>query len=445
MGDRTLDLGEVQFGESAERIEFVDKYGIPILVDKWGIMQRPFDAAAATEVLDHLVGQVDAVVRTVLRGLRHRALDGLRHPARRMRTGRAIGHDSDVDLAFLSRAETPAEMQAELMAIHRTLVRAGYQVVHKSGAFITVLMTAPDGAPVSIDVYICFHVGDLYYATATLQTELPEDAILPLGELSFHGRMLPAPADPDRVLAASYGPGWRVPDPGFRHGPTHRVIRRFDEWFGNYMRQRRDWEVYWRQHQRAGEDDTGRSSTGCGAPSTPSATVLDIGAGAGEDAMALAAEGREVWALDYARDAYGNLWRECEAKGLDVRVELLNLYDLRDTLTMAAVIAREAGPRRVIHLRHTLDAMPAAARENLWRLASMVLRGLGSPLRRVRRARTPPEGEFHRFYDGAGRQWEVSRDELRAEWRASGAREVHREAVPTDPGRTRWRMVLSWS
>lgn len=443
-GEQRIDLGEVRFGDSDERIEFVDKHGIPILVDKWGLTQRPFDARGS-EVLDFLAEEVERMVRVVREGCGIDLWMAFGTLLGAMRSGRAIAHDSDVDLAFLSTADTPAEMQAELMALHRVLVRAGYLVIPKSGSFLTLSIKAPDGAPVSIDVYICFHVEDMFYATATLRTELPVDAVLPLGEQSFHGRMLPAPADPDRVLAASYGPRWREPDPGFKHSPSHRVIRRFDEWFGNYMRQRRDWEHYWRSNRIPRYDGTEPFLDWVRADLDPGNTVLDVGAGRGRDALRLAEGGHEVWALDYARDAAGPLRREARRMARSVRVELLNLYDLRDTLSMGAVITRDAGRDRVMYLRHTLDAMPHAPRENLWRLAEMVLRRSGRLYAEFDEVAHAPKGEFHRFYRDAGRQWEVTRDELREEWRRFGAREIHRSPVPTDPGRTRWRMVLSWS
>ena len=55
---------------------------------------------------------------------------------------------------------------------------------------------------------------------------------------------LPAPADVPAILAVSYGPGWRVPDPSFKHEPGPETVQRFDGWFSSLMRQRRDWEQH---------------------------------------------------------------------------------------------------------------------------------------------------------------------------------------------------------
>ena len=73
---------------------------------------------------------------------------------------------------------------------------------------------------------------------------MPRSAILPLIEVPFEGHLLPAPADPDTMLEVSYGAGWRVPDPSFRHLPGREITERFDGWFGSLMKWRRDWTLY---------------------------------------------------------------------------------------------------------------------------------------------------------------------------------------------------------
>jgi hypothetical protein len=443
-GKERIDLGEVAFGDSEARIEFVDPYGIPILVDKWGLAQRAFEVRQEG-VLDFLVGEAERLVEVVSEqcGIDLWMAFGTLLGA--MRSGEAIGHDSDVDLAYLSSAATPAEMQVELFAMRRALAAAGYRVVTKSGSFLTVILEAPDGAPVTIDIYTCFYVGDVFYATATLRTELPVEAVLPLGRLPFHGRMLPAPADPDRVLAASYGPGWREPDPSFRHAPGRRLALHFEEWFGHYMRQRRDWELYWREHTRTGSRDDHGFRDWVRADLAPESTVLDIGAGDGEDALAFAREGHQVWALEYARDATDGIRADMKREHLRIHLGMLNLHDTRNAVTMGAMIAGSTGPHRAVYLRHTLDALPASSRENLWLLASMALRRSGRLYAEYDEVPADPSGEFRRFHGSGGRQWEVTRGQLRAEWRRFGAREILRVPVPSDPGRRRWRMVLSWT
>ena len=41
-GDDEIFAGEVSFGDGRGRVAFVDKDGIPVMIDKWGLLQRPF-------------------------------------------------------------------------------------------------------------------------------------------------------------------------------------------------------------------------------------------------------------------------------------------------------------------------------------------------------------------------------------------------------------------
>ena len=38
----SIFAGEVSFGDGRGRVGFVDKDGIPVMIDKWGLLQRPF-------------------------------------------------------------------------------------------------------------------------------------------------------------------------------------------------------------------------------------------------------------------------------------------------------------------------------------------------------------------------------------------------------------------
>ncbi len=203
--ERELWSGEVVLGAGEGRISFVDKQGVPVMIDKWGLLQRPFsgrDRSAVEQMVD-VTEQILEVMREEC-GIEGWIAFGTLLGA--AREGGVIGHDSDIDLAYLSHRETPAEMVQELHDVARALRRDGLHVMDKSGSFITVLFRAPDGAQGSIDVYTCFHVGELLYETATVRAPVPVEAIEPLTTLEFEGRPLPAPADPDRMLSVSYGP-----------------------------------------------------------------------------------------------------------------------------------------------------------------------------------------------------------------------------------------------
>ena len=111
------------------------------------------------------------------------------------RAGKVIGHDSDIDLCFLSEKQTPAEMAVEIWDIARALVDAGISVKHKTASFITVVYDAPDGGEDGIDIYTCFYVGDLLHETATVR-----DARAAVG------RAAPACAASSRVATCRHRP-----------------------------------------------------------------------------------------------------------------------------------------------------------------------------------------------------------------------------------------------
>ena len=64
-----------------------------------------------------------------------------------------------------------------------------------------------------------------------IRTPFESEWIFPLGTTTLEGRTLPAPADTDRFLTATYGPSWRVPDPAFHFETPQSTHRRLNGWF----------------------------------------------------------------------------------------------------------------------------------------------------------------------------------------------------------------------
>ncbi|HET7736823.1 MAG TPA: methyltransferase domain-containing protein [Nocardioidaceae bacterium] len=376
---KELFRGVVRFGEGQERIRFVDKDGIPVMVDKWGLLQRPF-SGRGQEVVSRMVDTTEAICEVLERECGVQAWIAFGTLLGAAREGKVIGHDSDIDLAYLSDKATPAAMALELFEMSRTLRRHGMTVLNKSGSFITVVFSAPDGGQSSIDIYTCFYVGDLLHETATVRARVPRTAIEPIGRIEFEGRMLPAPADPDALLTASYGPKWRIPDPSFTHRPGPEIKQRFDPWFGSVMRHRRDWEG----HFRLVNSTPGRQW----APSDfarwvrhrlePGARILDVGCGGGEDTTFFATRGHEALGLDYARGATNKAVRRSRRRNVPATFDSLNLYDLRDVLTRAALLRREHDDPLVLYARGLVDSLEPDGLDNFWRFADVVLRGRGT-------------------------------------------------------------------
>ncbi|QZY30043.1 class I SAM-dependent methyltransferase [Nocardioides coralli] len=437
-----ISVGPVTFRGGTQPIRFVDQDDRPVVIDKWGIVQRPFSTrgSSVTDALAERTREVIDIVREECGLEAWMAFGTLLGAAR---DGGAIGHDSDSDLLYLSEQPTMAGINQECYAIKRALTRRGLQAVVKSGSFVTVLVPGPDGAPLGIDVYACFYVDGVLHETATLRERIPREAILPLTTLGFEGRELPAPADPAALLAASYGPGWRVPDPSFRHEPDAGTVARFEGWFGNMMTARRGWEAWWTEHAELGEASELARRVLADHPEPVS--VLEIGAGNGTDAVRLAEAGHRVEAYDFARHSFGAADRALRERDLPLKLGVVNLYDLRDALTQAAMQRLRPRPTRVVLARFVLDSLHPRGLEAFWRLTATSLRGGGRAYLEIPDGGTPDPGDHHYPL-----RFRVDPEEVRQRLEDLGARLVTadraRRPAP-DLGRPRpsWHLVAEWS
>ena len=444
-GEEVVLSRPVRFGTGSEPIAFVDKDGIPVMVDKWGLVQRPF-SGRGTAVVEEMVEISQQIIDVLARDLGLHAWIAFGSLLGAAREGGVITHDSDVDLAYLSDAATPEEMNREMYAVTRALRRHGMRVLNKSGSFVTVMYHAADGGAGSVDVYTCFYIGSHLHETATVRAEVPRSAIEPLQQLAFEGRSLPAPADPSTMLAVSYGPGWRVPDPSFKHQPSVDVVRRFDGWFGSLMKNRRDWE---RRHREtpaealAEPTDFGRWVL----DRVPAdATVIDVGAGTGRDVLAAGRAGHRATGLDYARGCFGRASTLAGQEGLPVDFRSLNLYDPRDVRVRAAELAHDVRGPRVVLLGGVLDSLVPAENGHVDALLRMLVR----PGDRVA-VEVMEQRSFWRWNVAAGgRRFPVTYDEVVDRMTALGGDvlEVERLAArPDGEGEqraTRVRMMCRW-
>ena len=232
---------------------FVDPHGIPIFVDKWGLIQRPFSGRREAGVVDALVDATREVL-TVMReecGIEGWISFGTLLGA--ARDGGVIGHDSDIDLCFLSERETPAEMTAELWAIGRALRAAGISVAHRSASFLTVRIKAPDGGqrrPRHLHLL-------LRRATCCTRPRRSGRGCRARRSCRWsscpsRGTCCPRRPTPTRCSRSPTAPDWRVPDPSFRHLPGPEITERFDGWFGSLMKWRRDWTALQHPARRGG-------------------------------------------------------------------------------------------------------------------------------------------------------------------------------------------------
>jgi SAM-dependent methyltransferase len=225
--------------------------------------------------------------------------------------------------------------------------------------------------------------------------------IFPLGTAQLEGRAMPVPAQPDKLLAATYGPGWRVPDPAFQFTTPDRTVRALNDWFRGTQPGIRHWE---RRASVMGDKPVrGRPSPLARLVHDSAveldAEVLDVGAGRGADALWLARQGLSVTAYDYVLRGLEPALQRAQEDGVDLAIRHLNLTEWRSVLAEGARLAHAPRPR-VVMAQHVVDATSGVGRDSLARLCSMAMRAGGRL-----------HAEFHAF-DGTGAEPDDDLDSL---------------------------------
>jgi SAM-dependent methyltransferase len=378
--ERVLHDQEASFGTSAKRIAVVDADGRPLGIDKSGKLTRTFETRTASQV-QPLLDSLEAVL-AALHEAGVEAFPAYGTLLGAVRDGALIGHDSDADIGYVSRHTTPVDVTRESFALERRLSQMGYAITRYSGAGFKVLVTESDGSTRGLDVFGGFISDGHLIVMGEIRVPFEEGWIFPLGTTTLEGRTLPAPADPDRFLAATYGPSWRVPDPAFVFTTPDSTKERLDDWFRGTRVQRSDWDA--RYQGRRSQEPSRRPDAlarflleqerGRGADP---ALVVDVGCGRGQNTRWLAEQGLPSLGLDYSTRAFEYL-QEWSARHPEVPLHFatMNLLDLRHVLGWGARLAHRPGPK-VVLARHVADALVPAGRTGLWRFTDMLTRSGG--------------------------------------------------------------------
>ena len=437
--DSVLHDEEHRFGTGEGRIDIVDAQGRPVGIDNDGRLQRTFetrDADQTKPLLDSVERILDA-----LHAIGIEAFPAYGTLLGAVREGRLLGHDSDADLAYVSRKTVPVDVILESYEIGRRLVEMGYRIERYSGAGIKVFVEESDGSVRGLDVFGGFYAHGHLMVMGEIRVPLPETAVFPLGTTTLEGRTLPAPADTDAFLVATYGPHWRTPDPAFVYETPRTTYLRFNDWFRGTRVNRKDWDRrYLGQRRTNPKRKPPELARWLLEREGTDVRVVDVGCGRGGATRWLARRGADALGLDYAPTGYEfvTAWA-AERPHLRLRFAMLNLLELRHVLGWGARLAHEPGPV-VLMARHVADAVPSAGRKNLWRLAEMACRSEGRLYLELLTG--APEGD----------RWvqrqlihPVDPDLVVRELAERGGTVVERrDSGPDGKGRTTCRMVVSW-
>ena len=367
----------VDLGRSAETLRLADRYGRPLVVNKWGRLGHAL-ADAPDGLVDRMLDSMDRIREVLESSLGPRVFvtgGTLLGPVRE--GGRVMAHDDDADLAYLSDHEHPADVALENFRLGRALAEAGFEVLRLSIGHLQVVFDHEGVPDHYVDVFTGFLMEGCWYQHFAIRTSAVREDLLPPRTLLVEGRPEPAPRDPEFMLEQIYGPGWRIPDPSYTFDVPPATGGRFYGWFADYNVEREQWEdvVLLAPDGRTPGSRTGMSAFARSVHvSTPAdSAILDLGAGLGSDAIALASAGRTVRGVDYSRHAL-RLAREAAAQAsADVRFDVLNLLDPRAVIRLGATLA--AGPDTwTVYGRRLLNALEDRGRDNVFRLCAMLLR-----------------------------------------------------------------------
>jgi SAM-dependent methyltransferase len=363
----------VHLGQGDGPIAVVDADGRPLGIDKSNRITTTFD----TRDPEHTVPLLDSTER-VLDALREAGVDAF--PAYGTLLGAIreqdfIGHDSDVDLGYVSRHTHPLDVARESFRLQRTLREQGFAVDRYSAAAFKVDVVEADGGVRGLDVFGGYFLDGSLYLLGEIGTPFREEWIFPLGTCTLAGRTLPAPARPEKLLEATYGPSWEVPDPAFHFETPRTTVRRLNGWFRGLRVHRNEWD---RRYSRVRDQVPPLEPSPLArfvaeeAPQGPGHHVVDVGCGRGGDALWFARQGTSTIGLDYASGASRAVRRVAEEEGLDLRLDWMNLHELRTVLAHGARIARLEGPVTLM-AHHLVDSTDSQGLAALARLARMSL------------------------------------------------------------------------
>jgi len=410
---------EVVFGSGGGRVAVVNRHGQPISLDKYLRPVVAFDTRSREELepLLDAIAEVVAALREV--GIEAFLAYGTLLGAHR--DARVIGNDSDADLGYVSRFTHPVDVIRESFRIQRALVGLGYHITRYSALAFKVDVDEGDGVVRGLDVFGGFLMDGHLHLMGEIREPFQESWLFPLGTTTLEGRTFPAPADPDRLLAATYGASWRVPDPAFHFEPPITTIRRLNGWFRGLRVGRAKWDrVYSRKQRRLPAEPSPFVAWAVEREPEP-ATYVDLGCGRGSDVLWMAGRGVPSVGLDFQPRSYA----EAASQGIaDAEFWRCNFLELRDVLPAGAELARRPGPRLLV-ARHLVDTLGPDARQHLWRLARMALAGEGG-------GRLYLEFLARFGEDGYARGLHVKRRRPRrlvAELERAGATIVHRETI----------------
>jgi hypothetical protein len=205
--DAVVPFGKAGDGGAALRARLAAGY----IVDKWGSLKLPFRAKSAEDRAMYAAGMADVTAYFAERF----GLTLFPHYGTLLGYARArafIEHDDDTDLSYVVQYDSLEAVADHFFGLAEALIRDGHGVhVTAAGQMNVSLAGRAHRGP---DVFTSWQPGDGSFWTY-FGVSGPLADPLSFFEDRFEGATVQIPHQYERILALTYGPGWRHPDPNF--------------------------------------------------------------------------------------------------------------------------------------------------------------------------------------------------------------------------------------
>jgi hypothetical protein len=406
-------------GDASRTVSVRDSDGNAQILDKYGRLTRPLSSEAPDSVASFL-DEIEQLLTTLSDTAGRPAFICYGTLLGAARSGELIGHDNDVDIAYLSDQVYPVDVIRESYRIERILRDGGWTVRRGSGSRVNVRIEQSDGSVRFVDVFTAHWVGDRLYMPSDTGFVLARESILPLTSVTLHGRAMPAPAAYEELLALTYGSSWRTPDPSFKYETPRWLDRRLNGWFGGLRTYRKYWDAFYGRNGRTLPTTPTDFARWVDAEFPSQLPLVDLGAGNCRDARWFAKRRRsEVLAIDYTTGGMKLRPRP----GKRVTRQVMNLNDIRHIMSLGVRLSRSDEPSD-LYARFLLHSLDADGRANVMRLASMSLRRGGLLFLEFR---TTADRRRHHVFQTKKREF-LDPDDVARQVEEAGGTIVHRSA-----------------
>ena len=242
-GSDVLYDEETRFGSADARIAFRDKVRDPDHDRQVGADPATLHRARRAVSIEQMVEVTEEIIAILAEECGVHAWIAFGTLLGAARSGEVIGHDSDIDLAYVSNQSTPAAMAVEMYdddpcpAPARHEGAAEERVVHH-GRLPGSRRRQRQHRHLHLPLRRRPAPRDRHGTCPQCRVRRSSHS----GRWCSRGGRSRRRPTPRPCWSPRTDPDWRTPDPSFKHEPGPEILRRFDGWFGSLMRNRRDWE-----------------------------------------------------------------------------------------------------------------------------------------------------------------------------------------------------------